>query len=188
MTDAAQFQTIRVRFKLHNAGTVQITAAPQLEYRASGSTGYTVVPEQPLRGIPFRVDNEWVPSPGLAGGTKEGPIGADIPVTNFFTGNEGGGLAVTGHHSMGANPDRQLTLAPGSYTEQEFTIRLTADAKYLTGYEFRVTNGHTTLAGTQVAVVSLGLPPALKLSPGQQNGLPVAAATPKSAAGTGLVK
>ena len=186
MTDAAQFQTIRVRFKLHNAGTVAMTAAPQLEYRASGSTGYTVVPERTLRGIPFRVDNEWVPSTGPAGGTKQGPIGEDIPVAKFMTGNEGGGLAVVGHHSMGANPDRQITLPPASYTEQEFTVQLTMDAKYLTGYEFRITNGRTMLAGTQVAVICLGLPPVLKLSPGQQNGLAVKA--PKPASGTGVVK
>jgi hypothetical protein len=186
MTDAAPFQTIRLRFKLHNAGAVKMTAAPQLEYRASGSTGYTVVPERALRGIPVRVDNEWVHSRGTASGTKQGPIGEDIPLAKFITGNEGGGLAVIGHHSMGANPDREITLPPASYTEQEFTIQLTMDAKYLTGYQFRITDGHQMLAGTQVATISLGLKPALKLSPGQQNGLAVK--DPKPARETGAVK
>jgi hypothetical protein len=186
ITDAAQFQTIRLRFKLHNAGEVKLTAAPQLEYRVSGSTVYTVVPERTLRGIPFRIDNEWVRSRGTAGGTQQGPLGEDIPLAKFLTGNEGGGLAVIGHHSMGANPDREITLPPASYTEQEFTIKLTMDAKYLTGYQFRITDGHTMLAGTQVATISLGLKPALKLSPGQQNGLAVKA--PKPARETGAVK
>jgi hypothetical protein len=186
ITDAAQFQTIRLRFKLHNAGEVKMTAAPQLEYRASGSTGYTVVPERALRGIPFRVDNEWVRSSGTVGGTKQSPIGEDIPLAKFLTGNEGGGLAVIGHHSMGANPDREITLPPASYTEQEFTIKLTMDAKYLTGYQFRITDGHQMLAGTQVATISLGLQPALKLSPGQKRGLAVQG--PKPARETGAVK
>ncbi|HEY5247939.1 MAG TPA: cytochrome c3 family protein, partial [Dermatophilaceae bacterium] len=191
LTDAAQFQTIRVRFKLHNAGTVQIAAAPQLEYRADGSAGYTVVPEQPLRGVPFRVDSEWVPSPGPDGGTKQGPPGEDIAVAKLLTGNEGGGSAVIGHHSMGVNPDRELTLPPASYTEQEFTVQLTSDARYLTGYQFRITNGAAMLAGTQVATIRLGSPPALRLSPGQQQGVgvggprpvPTASAAPAAAPG-----
>jgi hypothetical protein len=80
---------------------------------------------------------------------------------------------VIGHHSMGANPDRPITLPTDSYTEQEFTVRLTIDAKYLTGYEFRITNGRTMLAGTQVAKIHLGPPPALQLSPGQHQGVAV---------------
>jgi len=186
LTDASQFQTLRMRFKIHNAGTTPITAAPQLEYRQVGSTGYTVVPEERLKGIPFRVDREWVPNPGPGRGTKQGPLGEDIAVTKFLTGNEGGGLAMTGHHSMGANPDRQVTLQPDSYTEQEFTVQVTMDAKSLTGYEFRITNGRTMLAGTQVATISLGLPPALQLSPGQHKGLTVEG--PPQTSRTGIVK
>jgi len=186
ITDASQFQSIRMRFKLHNSGAASITAAPQLEYRLQGSAGYTVVPEALLRGIPFRVDREWVPSGTAAGGTKQSPLGEDIAVSKLLTGNQGGGLAVTGHHSMGANPDRTMTLAPGSYTEQEFTVLLTMDAKSLSSYEFRITNGHTMLAGTQVATIRLGPPPALKLSPGQHKGVAVEA--PKPARRNGVVK
>lgn len=186
LTDASQFQTLRMRFKVYNAGMTPITAAPQLEYRQVGSMGYTVVPEKLLRGIPFRVDREWVPNPGPGGGTKEGPLSEDIAVAKFLTGNEGGGLAMTGHHSMGANPDRQVTLPPGSYTEQEFTVQVTMDAKSLTGYEFRITNGRTMLAGTHVATISLGLTPALQLSPGQHKGLAVEG--PPQTSRTGIVK
>jgi hypothetical protein len=186
ITDASQFQTLRLRFKMHNAGTAAVTAAPQLEYRANGSTGYTVVPEALLKGIPFRVDREWVPNAGPGGGTKQGPLGEDIAVAKFLTGNEGGGLAMTGHHSMGANPDQQITLPPDSYTEQEFTVQVTMDAKYLTGYDFRITNGRTMLAGSQVATVSLGLAPALQLSPGQHKG--VAVDGPKPTIRTGVSK
>jgi hypothetical protein len=186
MTDVSQFDSIRMRFKLHNSGTTPITAAPQLEYRLHGTAGYTVVPEALLKGIPFCVEREWVPSGTPAGGTKQSPLGADIAVKSFLTGNEGGGLAMTGHRSMGANPDRALTLPTDSYTEQEFTVLVTMDAKYLSTYEFRVTNGLTMLAGTQLATIHLGAAPALKLSPGQHKG--VAVVTPRPARSNSVTK
>lgn len=186
ITDASQFQELRVRFKIHNAGTAPITTAPQLEYRTQGSSGYAVVPEEFLKGIPFRVDREWVPSRGPGGGTMQGPLGEDIAVAKFLTGKEGGGLAMTGHHSMGANPDRDITLPSASYTEQEFTVSLTMDAKYLTGYELRITDGGTMPAGTQVATIRLGAAPALRLSPGQQQGVDVGG--PKPRIRTGVVR
>jgi hypothetical protein len=186
IADASQFQSVRMRFKMHNAGTTPITAAPQLEYRLHGSSFYTVVPEALLKGIPFRVDREWVPSGNPAGGTRQSPLGEEIAVDKFLTGDQGGGLAMTGHHSMGANPDRAVTLPSDSYTEQEFTVLLTMDAKYLSTYEFRITNGHTMLAGSQVATIRLGAPPALRLSPGQHKGVAVQA--PKPARRNGVVK
>jgi hypothetical protein len=176
MTGTSRFETVRVRFRLHNAGTVPITARPRLEYRPDGSAGYLVVPEQSTRGVPLSVDREWVP--GLGAGTTQGPLGQDIPVARFLTGNPGGSLAMTGHHSMGANPDQELTLPPDSYTEQEFSVRLTMDAKYGSGYDLRVTDGHTVLSGTKVARLLLGPPPAVRLSAGQRNGLAVESPRP----------
>lgn len=186
ITDASQFQTLRVRFRIHNAGTAPITTAPQLEYRTESSSGYVVVPEEFLKGIPFRVDREWVSSRTPGGGTMQGPLGEDIAVATFLTGKEGGDLAMTGHHSMGANPDREITLPSASYTEQEFTVSLTMDAKYLTGYELRITGNGTMLAGTQVATIRLGAAPALRLSPGQQQGVDVGG--PKPRIRTGVVR
>ena len=183
---ASQFQTLRVRFKIHNAAAVPMAVAPQLEYRPEGSTRYIVVPEKSIDGVPFRVDREWVPGGAPQGGTKQGPLGEDISVATFLTGNEGAGLAMIGHHSMGANPDQAITLPSDSYTEQEFTVLLTMDAKYLTTYEFRITNGHTLLGGTQVATIRLGAAPVLTLSPGQHQGLAVE--PPKPASATGVVK
>jgi hypothetical protein len=184
LPDAAQFETVRVRFTIHNAGTSPITIAPQLEYRPDGGSKYTVVPELALEGIPLHMVREWVLIPG--GGTKQGPLSADIPVSKFLTGTPGGSLGMLGHRSMAANPDRPTILPSDSFTEQEFTVRLTMDAKYRTGYEFRITNGTTQLAGTQVAKISLGAAPALRLSPGQHDGLAVDG--PKPATGTGVAK
>ena len=85
--DAAQFQTFRVRFRLHNAGTVPTTATPRLEFRGElGSAGFVVVPEQPELGVPFHLSREWIPSLGLGGGTMQGPLDEDIAVADLRIG------------------------------------------------------------------------------------------------------
>jgi len=63
---------------------------------------------------------------------------------------------------------------------------VTTDAKYLCTYEFRVTNGRSSLAGTQFATIHLGAPPALTLSPGQHKGVAVAA--PRAARTSSVAK
>ena len=177
--DASKFQTFRVRFQMHNAGTDPITSTPQLEYRPDGASGFALVPENPQLGVPFYVGREWVPSLGPGGGTNQGPLGEVIAVGDLKMPSQVGQAAV-GHHSMGANPDAPITLPAASYTEQEFTVRLTIDTHYLTGYELRITDGVTALAGTQVARIVLG-PPPLELSAGQRQGLRVGGPTTKSA-------
>jgi predicted CXXCH cytochrome family protein len=177
--DAAPFQTLRVRFQLHNTGTTPITATPQLEYRTEGGGGYAVVPEKPLKGIPLHVDREWVPSLGLGGGTVQGPVGEDIVVADLRIAKEGG-FAVNGHRSMGVNPDRPITLPSASYTEEEFTVTLSIDAQYLTSYELRITAGGTPWAGMDPARLRLGAPPAVRLSLGQHQGVTVGGPRPTS--------
>ncbi len=187
--DATPFQTFRVRFRLHNAGTAPITVTPWLEFRSKLGSGFAVVPAQPELGIPLHLNREWVPALGHGGGTMQGPLGEDIALADFRIGKEGG-LALVGHRSMGANPDRSVTLPSDSYTEQEFTITLSIDAKYLTDYELRITNGGNTLTGTDVATIRLGAPPAVKLSPGQHQGLAVPGPQSpiKSTSRTGVAK
>jgi len=180
--DASQFQTFRVRFQVHNDGADPVTATPRLEYRPDGASGFVVVPEQPQLGIPFRVAREWVPDTAGSGGTKQGPLGEDIATGDFKMPSQVG-KAVVGHHSMGANPDAQITLPAASYTEQEFTVRLTMDAHFSSGYEFRITDGGTALTGTDVARIVLGPQPALRLSAGQRQGVPVIDPPTTSAAG-----
>lgn len=180
--DASRFQTFRVRFRLHNAATVAVTRTPRLEFRREGVGSYAVVPEKALPGVPFHVDREWVPSLGLGGGTMQSELGEDLAVASLRIGDEGG-LAVIGHRSMGANPEQSITLPSDSYTEQEFTVKVSMDAEYLTGYEFRITNGGTPLTGTDVATIRLGAPPALVLSPGQRQGVAVGGPSPMNTAG-----
>jgi predicted CXXCH cytochrome family protein len=180
--DASQFQTFRVRFQVHNAGAVPITSTPQLEYRADGGAGFAVVPEKAQPGIALHVAREWVPSLGLGGGTKQGPLGEDIAVGDLRI-PSAVGVAAVGHHSMGANPDAPITLPAASYTEQEFTVGLTIDARYLTGYELRITDGGTALTGAQVARIVLGPQPEPQLSAGQRQGVDVVDPTATNAAG-----
>ena len=170
--DASQFQTFRVRFRLHNAGNAPMTQTPRLEFRPEAGAGFAVVPTQAEAGIPFFVAREWVPSLGLGGGTEEGPLGEDIAVADLRIGKEGG-LALVGHRSMGANPDRPVTLPSGSYTEEEFTVKLSIDAKFLTGYALRITDAGTALTGADVATIRLGAAPAVRLSPHQRQGVAV---------------
>jgi predicted CXXCH cytochrome family protein len=183
---ASPFQTFRVRFQMHNAGTAAITATPQLEYRPEGAADFVVVPDKPVKDVPVHVDREWVPSTGLSGGTMQGPLGENIAVSDFRLAKEDG-LAMTGHHSMGANPDQPVTLPPASYTEEEFTVSLSIDAQYLTGYELRITDAGAVLTGTAVATIRVGGPPATVLSRGQHQGVAVAGAkqttTPANATG-----
>jgi predicted CXXCH cytochrome family protein len=169
--DATQFQTFRVRFQLHNAGTLPISLTPQLEFR-SATTGYVVVPEKPRKGSPFYIAREWVPSHGVSGGTIQAPLGAGIAVADFRMA-QGASFPVNGHHSMGSNPDRQVTLPSDSYTEAEFTVTLSADAQYRESYELRITSGGTPLPATAPAEIRLGAPPLLRLSPGQRQGMAV---------------
>ena len=175
--DVSQFQTLRVRFQMRNNGTAPVTATPRLEYRPDGGAAFAVVPEKAQPGIALHVVREWVPS--LGGGTKQGPLGEDIAVVDLKT-RSTVGVAAVGHHSMGANPDAPITLTAASYTEEEFTVGLTMDAKYLTGYELRITNGGTVLTGTQAARIVLGPQPPLQLSPGQRQGVQVGDPTAKS--------
>ena len=179
--DALPHQRVRVRFRLRNAGTAPITTTPRLEYRTEGAAGFLVVPAQHESGIPMHAARDWVPSLDLAGGTMEGPLGEDIAVAAFRIGAEID-LAVNGHRSMGANPDQPITLPSHSYTEQEFTIELTSDAQYLTGYELRLTDFGTPMTGSDVAVIRLGEPPTVLSSPSDLQGIAVADPVPTGSA------
>ena len=175
--DALPHQRFRVRFRLHNAGTTATTMTPRLEYRTEGGGSFLVVPEQPEVGIPMHAAQEWIPSLDPLGGMMLGPLGADIAVADLRMGTEGG-LGITGHRSMGANPDQPMTLPTDSYTEQEFTVELTGDAQYLSGYELRITDGGAPLTGTDVAVIRLGDTPAVPVNPDDRQGIAVADPTP----------
>jgi len=178
--DALRHQRFRVRFQMRNTGADPITAIPRLEYRADGAAGFAVVPEGVQPGIALRVAREWIPSPEPDGGTMQGPLGQDIAAGDLRIPSAVGVPAV-GHHSMGINPDAPITLPAGSYTEEEFTVLLTAEAQYLTGYELRITNGGAEMPGTQVARIVVGPQPPVQPSVGDRQGVPVDDPAPTNA-------
>jgi len=165
---------------MHNDGVASVVTTPQLEYRADGAADFALVPETPQLGSPLHVAREWVP--GVGGGTTQGPLEEDLAAAGFKMPIQAG-EAVIGHHSMRANPDAPIMLPAASYTEQEFTVRLSTDAKYLTGYELRITDGGTAFVGAQVARIVLGPQPALQLSAGQRQGVAVVDPVATNAAG-----
>jgi predicted CXXCH cytochrome family protein len=164
LLDEPQLQAFRVRFHVDNATTDPITLDPQLEYRPDGGDGYIVVPQEPQAGEAFQVAREWVSGPG---GPTQSPLGADIAVTDLMVSDDSGDLAVSGHHSMGLNPDLPIILPANSYTEQEFTVQLTVDAQHLSGYDLRITDAGTALTGTAIASVRVSARPALPAAAGQ---------------------
>jgi len=180
--DASKFQTFRVRFQVHNIGATPITAIPRLESRADGAAAFAVVPENSQSGIAFHVAREWVPSLDIDGGTMQGPLGENIAAADLKMPSTIG-VAAIGHHSTGANPDASMTLPAASYTEEEFTVQLTMDAQYLTGYDLRITDAGAEITGATSARIVLGSPPPLELSPGQRQGLVVDAPAAMSPAG-----
>jgi predicted CXXCH cytochrome family protein len=181
VVNASQFQTFRVRFSLQNVTAADITVTPQLEFSQAGGAKYDLVPNKPELTIPLHVSHEWIPSL-LGGGTVQSPLGEDIASSTFTPGTEGLGSPFNGHHSMGANPDQPITLPSASYTEEEFTVTLSIDAKYQTDYWLRITNAGIPVT-SDVAVIGLGAAPPVQLSPGQHQGVAVVDPTTTSAAG-----
>ncbi len=184
-TGASQFQTLRVRFGITNPGETDLSVTPRLEFRRQGDTAFTPVPEKATVDVPVHVEREWVASPG--GGTQTGPEGADISTGDLLTCSDSSLTPSAGHHSMAANPDATLTVPAGSCTEEEFTVGLSVDAQYLTGYELRITDGGTALAGEHLAEIDLGETPAVRLSSGQRQGTPVAAGSSSSSSAYPIV-
>lgn len=173
--DAQHFDAFRVRFQLRNADTVPVTLTPQLEFRVSEGGRYETVPENPELGTAFYVNREWTRPPGLHGLSELGPQSEDIDADEVRVRDtdEPDQEATPGDRSMGQNPAQPITLPPLSYTEVEFSVRVTMDAAYLTAYELRITDLGVPLPGAVTATVRLGPEPPLVLSPGQKQGVPV---------------
>ncbi len=173
--DQQRFDTFRVRFRLRNADDDAVRIAPQLEYGTVGASAFTVVSpvDAPDQNV-FSVAEEWLALPGSGGGSKPGPSSEAIPVDDLRLGGAAGGeQSIAGDHSMAANPMATLTMPGHSFTEIEFTVRGNGDARYLTDYTFRLTDGGAPLPGAATPTVGFGARPGLLLSPGQRDGVDV---------------
>jgi predicted CXXCH cytochrome family protein len=183
LRDVHPSETVRVRFQLRNLGTAAGTVTPRLEYREAADPAFAVVPTEPVPGVPFHVDREWVPAAG--GGSKLGDLQESIADTEFrISDRRTGETASSGHHAMAANPDRPLTLPPGGVTEEEFTLRISLDAPPSTKYQLRLTDAGTVLGLPHPAPTVSGTTPS-GTTPSGTTTTP-SATTAGAPAGTGL--
>lgn len=168
--DLAPFQSFRIAFQLLNSGTEAAEVAPQVEFRAAGADSWLPLPLGSVPGVAAHVTQEWVPD---GAGTKTGPETAAIPTTDFHLTAPDGLTPAVGHRTSGVNPQPTYAVAPGTVTEQEFTVALSIDAAYGETYELRVTNAGSEIQGASTAVVTVGSAPATLVSPDQQDGTAV---------------
>jgi predicted CXXCH cytochrome family protein len=167
LADLLPFQAFRVVVQLANPGSVDIVAQPRVEYRAAGSGAFQVVPDEAAPGVPLHAAPEWVPAKG---GTRVSPEAVTTPAGDARLPAPPGTRPAAGHRSSGAGTAPLLTLPAGTVTEQEFTLALSVDAPYQTGYELRVTDAGRPVPGLDVARVTVASAPRTLLSPGQRRG------------------
>jgi predicted CXXCH cytochrome family protein len=176
-----RYEVFRLRFDVRNADTLPVRWTPQLEFQPAAGGAFAPVPAGAYRtGVAFYAAPEWTRNG--RGGTSIGPPSATAEARPDPT-DLGDGLAlrpVEGMRGMGLNPLPTIVLPALSRSVVEFSVRATSDAPYLSGYDFRVTDGGETFAGAAAAEVELGPEPTLVLSPGQRVGRPSGAtgATP----------
>ena len=85
---------------------------------------------------------------------------------------------VEGQSSAG-RPVGAITLPAHSYTEIEFAVRATVDARWGERYAFRLLDGADVIAGAPPAELVMGGKPAVDLSPGQRKGKPTKDPVPR---------
>jgi predicted CXXCH cytochrome family protein len=171
----SRYDRLRVRFQVRNADAVPISLTPSLQWRIAGSAEFTDVPNGGRReGIPFYVGHEWRPVPGGTG-TLPGPESEGISPTDVrvHDKDDAAQQAAPGTHLMGAKQVPTVTLAGDSYTEIEFTVRVSAAIEPGQRYELRLADPGRAIVGAAVAQVIAATQPALTVSPGQRDGIPV---------------
>jgi predicted CXXCH cytochrome family protein len=147
---------------------------PWLEIRAVGSATWKPLATETGAGAPFYLGTEWRPVLG-GRGTVVGPVEEPIAVGDLRMRDRDDPTqtALAGRRLMGRQAAPRLTIPANAYTEVEFTVRATIDAPYTSTYELRLTDAGDALAGAVTARLSVGPRPPVRLSPGQQDGIPV---------------
>jgi predicted CXXCH cytochrome family protein len=171
VTDAAPFDTIRVRFAVTNTGATDLALAPDLQFRQDGIAGYRPVPDTATVGVPLHLGTEWVAA--ADGGTVVAPAEADIGSTDLRSCPGDAAGTAPGYHAQEGAPRTSVTIPAGSCTEIEFTVGLSIDVAFRTGYDLRLTDGGSPLTGAPTGRLEVGAAPGLRLSAGQRQGTPV---------------
>ena len=169
--DAARFTVYRVRFQVVNHGDQDAIVTPALE--VGGPADWTALPlVDPDAGKPFYGASD-------AGKVFE-PRREAIAVSELRLRDDLDPLAgpVEGQSSAG-RPVGAITLPAHSYTEIEFAVRATVDARWGERYAFRLLDGADVIAGAPPAELVMGGKPAVDLSPGQRKGKPTTDPVPR---------
>ena len=164
--DAAQrFTVYRVRFQLVNDADADATLVPVLEFSGKAADWTAVPMVDPDHGKAFYIASD--------DGRVFNERRTTIAVADLRLAQSADPLAsaVPGQGSAGLKL-AAVDLPAHSYTEVEFAVRATVDAKWGADYRFRLVDGSTELPGVGAELV-MGAKPALDLSPGQRKGKPV---------------
>ncbi len=109
---------------------------------------------------------------GRWGGTVQSPDREVLPPGRArSTASERGANELEGLRSMGINPMPETTLPGDAWTMLEFSVFVAADAPYLAGYRFQLTDEGVPFAAAAEASVTIEPEPPLLLSPGQLTGV-----------------
>ena len=186
ITDGQRFEVVRVRFQIRNADDLQAGVVPRLEYRRAAGGEFRPVPAlEKSDGVPFYVARESIPATGMVSGSELGPEREVIDASSLVVDDRDGTdeVGVAGQHSMGDNPATSVAMPPRSYTEVEFSVRVTVDADYVAAYQFRITDDGSPIPSAAVADVQMGERPKVDESR-MRDGLPVGGPSGDAPAGT----
>ncbi len=170
-----RYDTFRIGFQLRNADTVPVEVTPRLQFRLGGEPAYADVPlgRREIE-VPFYVGVEWRPMAG-GRGTLPGPLSEEIPTSAIrvhdrdFDTQE----PAAGARFMGSTRVPGLVLAGDSFTEVEFTVRVTRALPLGQAFDFRLVDGARPIHGAALGQVWSASRTAFAASPGQRDGIPV---------------
>ena len=163
LTNLPRFQVFRLRFEIQNTDATDVAWQPALDLvRPDGSLASLPAGTE-ASGRPFYAAAEWVRE---GAGSKIGPSSTAIP---------GGDGVTAGTRAMGINPLPEMTLAAGTTTVIEFSVRATVDAAYQQSYSFRLVDAAGSEVAPRDALVTMAAKPAVVLTPGQRPGTSVGA-------------
>ncbi len=162
LENAARFTVYDVSFQVVNHGDADASFTPVLQVSVAGDWSDLPLVD-PVQGQPFygaADDGRTFEARNESIGVAELRLGDDVDPTASAV----AGVLAAGR-GLGA-----LTLPAHGYTEVVFAVRATASAMWTDRYTFRLTDAGAALPGVDPAVIVMGEKPAVKLSPGQQDG------------------
>jgi predicted CXXCH cytochrome family protein len=168
LVNLPRFQVFRLRFEVQNTDATDVAWHPALELVQSDGSAVPLPAGDGSSGQQFYAAREWVPD---GAGSRIGPTSTVIPAGDGMT---------AGIRSMGVNPLPEMAVAAGATTVVEFSLSATADATYQASYDFVLTDAGSELAGAARATVVMQEKPAVRLSPGQRQGIPADASVPQT--------